>query len=53
MRFMARVERRSCNKVALISGAYDERGVRREIRGVILTLSVEMMKQTAWYEAYK
>jgi pimeloyl-ACP methyl ester carboxylesterase len=44
---------RRVSKLTLISGAYERRGVRKEIHELIPTLSVEMMKQTPWYEAYK
>lgn len=40
-------------KVTLISGAYDKRGVRKELLELMPQLTVEMMKQTPWYDAYK
>jgi pimeloyl-ACP methyl ester carboxylesterase len=41
------------NKVTLISGAYEKRGARKEILELIPKLTVKMMKQTPWYQAYK
>lgn len=41
------------NKVTLISGAYEKTGVRKEIHELMPKLTVEMMKQSPWYEAYK
>jgi pimeloyl-ACP methyl ester carboxylesterase len=40
-------------KVTLISGAYDKSGVRKELLDMMPQLTVEMMKQTPWYAAYK
>jgi pimeloyl-ACP methyl ester carboxylesterase len=41
------------NKVTLISGAYDKSGARKELLEMMPKLTVEMMKQSPWYEAYK
>lgn len=41
------------NKVALISGAYAKSGTRKEMHELLPKLTVEMMKQTPWYDAYK
>ena len=41
------------NKVTLISGAYEKSGVRQELHELMPKLTVEMMKQTPWYDAYK
>ncbi len=41
------------NKVTLISGAYDKSGARKEMLAMMPKLTVEMMKQSPWYEAYK
>ena len=41
------------NKVTLISGVYDKSGARKELLEMMPKLTVEMMKQSPWYEAYK
>ena len=41
------------NKVTLISGAYEKSGARKELLEMMPKLTVEMMKQTPWYDAYK
>jgi len=41
------------NKVTLISGAYEKTGARKEMLELMPKLTVEMMKQTPWYDAYK
>lgn len=41
------------NKVTLISGAYEKSGVRKELLEMMPTITVDMMKQSPWYEAYK
>jgi pimeloyl-ACP methyl ester carboxylesterase len=41
------------NKVTLISGVYAKSGMRKELLELMPTLTVEMMKKTPWYEAYK
>jgi pimeloyl-ACP methyl ester carboxylesterase len=41
------------NKVTLISGAYEKTGMRKEMHEQMPKLTVEMMKQTPWYDAYK
>jgi pimeloyl-ACP methyl ester carboxylesterase len=40
-------------KVTLISGAYEKSGARKEMLDLMPQLTVEMMKQTPWYDAYK
>ena len=41
------------NKVTLISGVYEKSGARKELLEMMPKLTVEMMKQSPWYEAYK
>ena len=41
------------NKLVLISGVYDKSGARKELLDMMPTLTVDMMKQTPWYDAYK
>lgn len=41
------------NKLVLLSGVYDKRGARKEILDLMPTLTVDMMKQSPWYTAYK
>ena len=41
------------NKLVLISGVYEKSGARKELLEMMPTLTVEMMKQTPWYAAYK
>ncbi len=41
------------NRLVLLSGLYQSTGMRREIHQMMPTLTVDMMKQTPWYAAYK
>lgn len=41
------------NKLVLISGVYAKEGARKELLEMMPKLTVEMMKQTPWYPAYK
>lgn len=41
------------NKVTLISGVYQKTGARKELLEMMPKLTVEMMKQSPWYDAYK
>jgi pimeloyl-ACP methyl ester carboxylesterase len=41
------------NKLALISGAYERTGARKELHEMMPKLTPDMMKQTPWYAAYK
>jgi pimeloyl-ACP methyl ester carboxylesterase len=41
------------NKLVLLSGVYEKTGARKELLEMMPTLTVEMMKQTPWYAAYK
>ncbi len=41
------------NKLVLLSGVYDKRGARKEILDLMPTVTVEMMKSSPWYAAYK
>jgi pimeloyl-ACP methyl ester carboxylesterase len=41
------------NKLSLISGVYAKAGARKELLEMMPKLTVEMMKQSPWYAAYK
>jgi pimeloyl-ACP methyl ester carboxylesterase len=41
------------NRLVLLSGLYESTGMRKEIHQLMPTLTVDMMKQTPWYAAYK
>ena len=41
------------NRLVLLSGLYEATGMRKEIHQMMPTLTVDMMKQTPWYAAYK
>jgi pimeloyl-ACP methyl ester carboxylesterase len=41
------------NKLVLISGVYEKAGARKELLEMMPTLTVDMMKQSPWYAAYK
>lgn len=41
------------NKLVLLSGVYEKGGARKELHEMMPTITVEMMKQTPWYAAYK
>jgi pimeloyl-ACP methyl ester carboxylesterase len=41
------------NKLVLLSGAFERTGVRKELHEMMPKLTVDMMKQTPWYAAYK
>jgi pimeloyl-ACP methyl ester carboxylesterase len=41
------------NKLVLISGVYEKAGARKELLAMMPTLTVEMMKQSPFYAAYK
>jgi hypothetical protein len=41
------------NKVTLISAVYEKSGARKELLEMMPKLTVEMMKQSPWYDAYK
>ena len=41
------------NKLVLISGVYEKAGARKELLAMMPTLTVDMMKQSPWYAAYK
>lgn len=41
------------NRLVLISGVYAKAGARKELLDMMPTLTVEMMKQSPWYAAYK
>jgi pimeloyl-ACP methyl ester carboxylesterase len=41
------------NKLVLISGVYEKAGARKELLEMMPKLTVEMMKQSPWYPAYK
>lgn len=43
----------SVNKLVLLSGVYDKSGARKELLAMMPTLTVDMMKQSPWYAAYK
>ncbi len=41
------------NKLVLVSAVYEKAGARKELLELMPTLTVDMMKQTPWYAAYK
>lgn len=41
------------NNLVLISGVYEKSGARKELLEMMPTLTVDMMKKSPWYEAYK
>jgi pimeloyl-ACP methyl ester carboxylesterase len=41
------------NKLVLISGVYEKAGARKELLEMMPKLTVDMMKQSPWYAAYK
>jgi pimeloyl-ACP methyl ester carboxylesterase len=41
------------NKLVLISGVYEKAGARKELLDMMPMLTVDMMKQSPWYAAYK